>query len=641
MDKDLIYWHTFAIAARAADAGADPNVLPATLSTDAPVQMPAVDESGNRSMILETLDHSPESVDLSRFPLPLVEDHAGNRTALAVAENPRLENGMLRADIRFGSQARAQEVLRDARSGIVRSLSVAYRRGAVTPTGPAQVRVTRWTPMHVSPVGAPADTGAGFFRSISNPQENPMDPIAVKAAADAAAAESARQATAIKAASDAARAAAAEIGATAESLGLRAADYLALPVDDARSAMIKAVADARKKVTPEPKVAPVTSLSVDEVDKQRDAMVESYSGRLGQKSKDLQGNPYAGRSLTAMARRFARSAGIRGAEDWERSQTAEYILGIGQRDGGNIVVASFPNFVLGAIVTKIVMRGFEQKQDSLIYPLITEKQMVPDFKQFTIGALGTGVLQKTAENVPFPELSKSEAAYNSTAKMWGGTLSLSLQALVGDDTAEFDRSLRQSGLIANKTIERRTMQKLLMGTSNSDATSTWTSNTTSGCTPVFTTADTLAAARANIGKAPAALMGKIGLDGNPLNNTTRYLIAGPTSGQFLMGLKQSVGGQAVGNGFGGMPELLVSAWLEASTLTGFSTTTYYALAGPEVTGLTLSMISGYESPQVQSYDMGASAAVGWKVWLPFEVDLFNGSNSAGTTIIPGAQQATT
>ena len=640
MDKDLIYWHTFAIAARAADAGADPNVLPATLSTDAPVQMPAVDESGNRSMILETLDHSPESVDLSRFPLPLVEDHAGNRTALAVAENPRLENGMLRADIRFGSQARAQEVLRDARSGIVRSLSVAYRRGAVTPTGPAQVRVTRWTPMHVSPVGAPADTGAGFFRAAGTPiKENKMpDTVIHDAAADAARAAS--QATAIKTASDAARAAAAEIGATAESLGLRAADYLALPVDDARSAMIKAVAAARAKVTPEPKVAPVTSLSVDEVDKQRDAIVESYSGRLGQKAKDLQGNPYAGRSLTAMARRFARSAGIR-AEDWERNQTAEYILGIGQRDGGNIVTASFPNFVLGAIVTKIVMRGFEQKQDSLIYPLITEKQMVPDFKQFSIGALGTGVLQKTAENVPFPELSKSEAAYNSTAKMWGGTLSLSLQSLVGDDTAEFDRSLRQSGLIANKTIERRTIQKLLMGTSTSEATSTWTSNTTSGCTPVYTTADTLAAARANIGKAPAALMGKIGLDGNPLNNTTRYLLAGPTSGQFLMGIKQSVGGQSVGNGFGGMPELLVSAWLEASTLTGFSATTYYALAGPEVTGLTLSMISGYESPQVQSYDMGASAAVGWKIWLPFEVDLFNGSNSAGTTIVPGAQQATT
>jgi hypothetical protein len=225
--------------------------------------------------------------------------------------------------------------------------------------------------------------------------------------------------------------------------------------------------------------------------------------------------------------------------------------------------------------------------------------------------------------------------------MWGGTLSLSMQAMINDDTLAFDRSLRNSGVVAQKTIERRVIQKLLMGTSTSEATSTWTSNTTSGCTPVYTTADLIAAARANIGKAPAAMLGKVGLDGNPIGNMAKYLLAGPTAGQYLAGLKQAVGGQTVGNGYGAIPELLVSPLLEASALAGYSTTTYYALADAMTSGLIVSYINGYESPQIDEYDSGATAAKNWRIWLPFEADLFNFTNTAGTVIIPGAQQATT
>jgi hypothetical protein len=87
---------------------------------------------------------------------------------------------------------------------------------------------------------------------------------------------------------------------------------------------------------------------------------------------------------------------------------------------------------------------------------------------------------------------------------------------------------------------------------------------------------------------------------------------------------------------------VVTPWLEASTLTGFSTTTYYLIADPAlVTGLVLSTVAGYESPQVQEYDAGAVGARKWKIWQPFEADLFWCANSAGTSLIPGAQQATT
>jgi hypothetical protein len=89
-------------------------------------------------------------------------------------------------------------------------------------------------------------------------------------------------------------------------------------------------------------------------------------------------------------------------------------------------------------------------------------------------------------------------------------------------------------------------------------------------------------------------------------------------------------------------EVISSAWLEASALTGNSTTSYYLLCDPEqVTGLVLSKVQGYEGINVEQYDPGAVLAMKWKLWSPFEVDLFNAANSAGTTTIPAAQQGTT
>ncbi len=223
--------------------------------------------------------------------------------------------------------------------------------------------------------------------------------------------------------------------------------------------------------------------------------------------------------------------------------------------------------------------------------------------------------------------------------MWGGTLSLSLQALVNDDTGAFDSSLRRAGAIAQKSRERRLVQKFLRGVATTDA-STWTSNTTSGCTPVYTTGDTIAAARANIGKANAALQQKIGLDANPTGNMAKFYLAGPTAGLYLAGLLNQASGQVVANS--GMAELVVSPWLEATTITGYSTTSYYVIADPNlVTGLVLSELAGLNGPQVMEYDAGSTIARNWKIFDAFEADLFWAANSAGTSTIFGAQQATT
>jgi len=445
---------------------------------------------------------------------------------------------------------------------------------------------------------------------------------------------------------NAARAEAKEVAGIARSLDLPADDFVGLPKADATAAMLKAVAARKATALPEPKQIAAT-ITVDHADKQVSAIVSAIGARANVNKAEAN-NPYAGRSLTDIAIKYAKSVGIRAADEWTRKDAAHFILGensmvSGMRDAANITTGNFTGFVMLDAITKITAKGMEMVPKGLVGQSgapIYDSQTVPDFKSFRVGGLGTGNLSETAENVAFPELTKTDAVYSDTAKMWGGTLSLTIQALVSDDTGAFDRSLRMAPSIAQKTIEKRLIQKLLMGTSSSTGTSTWTSNTTSGCTPVYATADQLAAARKNLGIAGAALQLKVGMDGQATGNTPRFIVCGPTAAVYFQGLLGIAPGQSVANS--GNYELVVSSFLENTALTGYSTTTYYVVADPMlVTGLILSKVSGYENIQVQEYDAGAVGARKWKMWLPFEADLFYAANTAGTNTVFGVQQATT
>ena len=142
-------------------AKADKRTVPATLSTETPVE---------RHFGLEILDHSSESIDLGRAPLPLLESH-DQSPPIGVVENIRVERRRLRGDIRFGSSDRANTLFRDVMNKVVRSLSIGYRIHSIKQDGSDDksgldiFRAMRWEPHEVSIVAVPADTNAQFFRS--------------------------------------------------------------------------------------------------------------------------------------------------------------------------------------------------------------------------------------------------------------------------------------------------------------------------------------------------------------------------------------------------------------------------------------------------------------------------------------------
>lgn len=615
------------------------NGLNILASTDEPV-----DWGGWR----EVLTHGDGCCDTSSATALLI-NHDPNQIAGVLREKQCGEKSMMiRCGLAEGAMLASGISVRDAIScGALRGASVGYTYNKSDCSYDEQTRtvtVNKWRLLELSLTPIPADSAAGI-RSFPldesppeaiEPKERTMGDIAPAAPAAPAAAAPITDHSAV-------RAEAAEVASLARSLNLDAAEFVALPKIEAQAAMARAVAERTKNEHKDPSAA--ISINVEDCDKQADAVADAIGARAGV-APAKSGNPYAGRGIADIAARYARSIGIR-TDDWTRKDAAHFALGEisqirGMRDAANVTTGSFHNFVFLNALTKVVAKGFESAPKGLVGPSgspIYDTQYVPDFKQYSIGGMGSANLVETPEDIAFPELVKTEGVYSDTAKMWGGTLALSLQALISDDTASFDRALRQVGPIAQKTIERRIIQKLLMGTSAATGTSTWTSNTTSGCTPVYTTADTIAAARANISKANAALQVKVGLDGNPTGNMARFLVAGPTASIYLAGLLGQAPGQIVTNG---SFELVTTPWLESSTLTGNSTTSYYAISDPGlVTGLILSKINGFDSVQVQEFDAGAVGARKWKFFLPFEADLFYFTNAASTKVIPGAQQATT
>ncbi|MFW8589882.1 phage major capsid protein [Glaciecola sp. 2405UD65-10] len=129
--------------------------------------------------VLEVLDHSPESVDLSLLKdgAPLLVDHDVT-DQVGVIENATIDNDRIgRVQTRFGKSVRASEVFEDVKDKIRRKVSVGYQileysiEAGAGRNGVDIYRVTKWRPLEVSIVSIPADNTVGVARNLINLKE--------------------------------------------------------------------------------------------------------------------------------------------------------------------------------------------------------------------------------------------------------------------------------------------------------------------------------------------------------------------------------------------------------------------------------------------------------------------------------------
>lgn len=135
---------------------AESRTVQASLSSEFPVQ---------RYDGEEILRHTPEAVDLSRAPLPLLRAHDNTALPVGVVEGLAVNDGKLKGTIRLS--ANEDGLWRDIQDGILRNLSIGYRIIEKIKTKRGLI-ATKWMPFECSLVAAPADNTIGIGRNYKS-----------------------------------------------------------------------------------------------------------------------------------------------------------------------------------------------------------------------------------------------------------------------------------------------------------------------------------------------------------------------------------------------------------------------------------------------------------------------------------------
>ena len=138
-----------------------------------------------RSFGNEILVHEQGAIDMAFLAsgrAPLLLDHDMEKQ-IGVIESVELSaDKVLRAKVRFGRSALAQEVFQDVVDGIRSNVSVGYRVNKMerSPTDKDSYLVRSWSPLEVSVVSIPADPSVGVGRSAAALEPKPTIEPSIK-----------------------------------------------------------------------------------------------------------------------------------------------------------------------------------------------------------------------------------------------------------------------------------------------------------------------------------------------------------------------------------------------------------------------------------------------------------------------------
>lgn len=165
-------------------AGQAPSEALLHLTLSVSSEIPYLRNDGWEEPWVEVLGHADDEVDLARLNggASVLANHdrytATGATPLAMigaVDRAWLEkDGRLWADITISRRAGLADLRQDVLDGLVRNVSIGYliderlpTKGA-SATGPAEYRVTRWTPFEISIVDIPADATVGLGRAADD-----------------------------------------------------------------------------------------------------------------------------------------------------------------------------------------------------------------------------------------------------------------------------------------------------------------------------------------------------------------------------------------------------------------------------------------------------------------------------------------
>lgn len=396
----MIHHRAVQFNARAADLAADAPI-PCTIATITPVM---------RMGVAEVLDCSPQGVDLSRAPLPLIISHDDSQLAVGVIENLQANGDKVTGLARFATSPEAQQIRADVLGDVHRSLSAGYvhlDEGTPIEGG----LMFRWKPFEVSIVPIPADPASGFFRS--HPGVHHMNTP-----------------------TNAATVTAAEIADLCHRHGIP--DFSStliqrgISVPDASTAILEELARRDRASGGHMNV----SRAAAPAQAARSAIEDTLVARLGGRPT---GAVLRNADFTSLAVRSLEMTGQRVSD----SEPRDRILQRAMHTTGD-----FP-LLLGNAVGRVLHQAFEQTPSAL--KQIARLANVPDFRAKSVVRLGGAPsLEKVNEAGEFKYGTVNEAAAGWRLATFGRIIALSRQAMVNDDLSGFGQLLLKFGEAASR-----------------------------------------------------------------------------------------------------------------------------------------------------------------------------------------------
>lgn len=417
----------------------------------------------------EVLVHRAGSVDVSTMNALLI-NHDPNQLAGTI-DTKSVEGDEMTASATVMPEARMQSgvlVSEAIDTGALRGVSIGYTYGEADVSWDAEtltLTVNKWRSLEASLTPIPADARCQLrsmpFPSLEKrtaetnqppmPKEAEAKPEVTPAAPAALQERISHMADSEKNPQDnpavdlkAERTRAAEVANHAEALGLRASEYVGMEPEAARSKMLTDLAEQRKAEQKTVKTAPAT-VQVDQSDKIRDEALEGIA---------------KGRSIHDVARRFANRSGVKGAGDWERSDTTEYVYeNFGTSMKRTVEVSGNFTQVTALAAAKAIQNGFDSYTP--VAPLISKEIYSGDFKAVRVGGLQlSDFAAAPGEGTAFADLTIDDGGGNSANEMRGGLLALTKEAIYNDELGLFMDKLASIGRKGPRAIDKAVMAAL-------------------------------------------------------------------------------------------------------------------------------------------------------------------------------------
>lgn len=390
-----------------------------------------------RGDYIEELSLQSDHVRLDRLNkgAPLLDSHDNYslRSVLGVVERAWLSGNEGRATVRFSKRAEVEPIFQDVRDGILRNISVGYRKHKTErdETGVVPVeRAVDWEPYELSLVSIPADAAAQV-RSEESPNMNPetepqkdspMDETRMQEApAEARGAEAA--VTTENQVETRAAAPAVDVEAVRAGERRRVTDIMdacrkagldgdfaekliadGTPINDARAAIIDAF--SAKAHAGQPKtMGSRVEVTEDHGEKRAAAMLNALEARSGLKSWDDGGaREYLGTTLLDMARECVERSGVN-----TRGMSKEELAGRAMHS-----TTDFP--LLLTSIQRVTLKAAYGEELQTWRPL-AEQRNLPDFREMKEIEVGGQML---------PEELKEQGEYKAgTVQEQGGSWKLS------------------------------------------------------------------------------------------------------------------------------------------------------------------------------------------------------------------------